>query len=287
MSKTFNLSLVLDEKGKNRIDLVTTDNLSELDDFIMSNFVTTKDVREKYKEAIDIFYQKNKELMATFKRKWRGSVVIVYDDNGVLTKIPMMYKDGRTIKSLNECLEIFNLTIHDKKKMKYLVDNKPGIFTGEELNYFYRANYYVNYTQYTKKDKKAYEDFIDLFQKRMTICDDETLYCHFRSLMDYFDFGIGKNKEYVKVTSVEADKLSEMEKDMLYHKLFHGNGEIVKYSEIKTPEREGVEVLDSAPEEFEYVFYKALDTGDFDKLYDMYSIEEIEKYTNLLERKRK
>lgn len=287
MSKTFNLSLVLDEKGKNRIDLVTTDNLSELDDFIMSNFVTTKDVREKYKEAIDIFYQKNKELMATFKRKWRGSVVIVYDDNGVLTKIPMMYKDGRTIKSLNECLEIFNLTIHDKKKMKYLVDNKPGIFTGEELNYFYRANYYVNYTQYTKKDKKAYEDFIDLFQKRMTICDDETLYCHFRSLMDYFDFGIGKNKEYVKVTSVEADKLSEMEKDMLYHKLFHGNGEIVKYSEIKTPEREGVEVLDSAPEEFEYVFYKALDTGDFDKLYDMYSIEEIEKYTNLIKGKRK
>ena len=105
--------------------------------------------------------------------------------------------------------------------------------------------------------------------------------------MDYFDFGIGKNKENISVTSVEADKLSEMERNMLYHKLFHGNGEIVKYSEIKTPEREGVEVKDSAPEEFEYIFYKALDTGDFDKLYDMYSIEEIERYTNLLEGKRK
>lgn len=287
MSKTFNLSLILDEKGKNRIDLVTTHNLVELDDFIMSNFITTKDVRAKYKEAIDIFYQKNKKLMESFTRKWKGSVVIIYDDNGKLTKIPVMYKDGRNIKSLNECLEIFNLTIHDKKKMKYLVDNKPGVFTGEELSYFYRANYYVNYTQYTKKDKKAYEDFIDLFHKRITICDDETLYYHFRSLMDYFDFSIGKNKECVKVTSVDADKLSEMERNMLYHKLFHGNGEIVKYSEIKTPLGEGVEVIDEAPEEFKYIYYKALDTGDFDKLYDMYSIDEIEKYTNLLEGKRK
>lgn len=287
MSKTFNLSLVLDEKGKNRIDLVTSDNLVELDDFIMSNFITTKDVREKYKEAIDIFYQKNKKLMESFTRKWKGAVVIIYDDNGVLTKIPVMYKDGRNIKSLDECVKIFNLTIHDKYKMKYLVENKPGIFTGEELSYFYKANYYVNYTQYTKEDKRAYEFFIDLFHKRITICDDEKLYYHFRSLMDYFDFGIGKNKENIRVTSVEADKLSEMERNMLYHKLFHGNGEIVKYSEIKTPEREGVEVKDSAPEEFEYIFYKALDTGDFDKLYDMYSIEEIERYTNLLEGKRK
>ena len=46
----------------------------------MSNFTNTEDVRTKYKEVIDIFFQKNADFFKKIKRKYRGSVVITYDD---------------------------------------------------------------------------------------------------------------------------------------------------------------------------------------------------------------
>ena len=70
MKKIFNLSLLLDEKGLNRIDLASYNTLEELDDFIMDNFTTTEDVRTKYKEVIDIFFQKNEEFFKKLKRKY-------------------------------------------------------------------------------------------------------------------------------------------------------------------------------------------------------------------------
>ncbi len=284
MKKIFNLSLLLDEKGLNRIDLASYNTLEELDDFIMSNFVTTEDVRKKYKDAIDIFLQKNKEFLSKIKRKYRGTVVITFEDGNKVRKIPVMYKDSREMKSLEECLDIFEKSYTDKTIIKKIVDGKSSILTGEELDELNYARYYLYYTKWGSDDKKAFDSFTKMFYKRITRSND--LYYQFRYMMDYFDFGIGSNKTRVQITGVESDKLSPIERSQIYHKLYHTT-EIVKYSEIKTPEREGVEVLDSAPEEFKYVFYKALDTGDFDTLYNMYSIEEIEKYTNLIKGKRK
>ena len=284
MKKIFNLSLLLDEKGLNRIDLASYSNLEELDDFIMSNFTTTEDVREKYKGVIEIFFQKNKEFLSKIKRKYRGSVVITYEDGNRVRKIPVMYKDGRKLKDLEECLNIFEASYTDKRIIREIKDNKPSVFTGEELSELNRARYFLYYQQWGSDDKKAFNEFARIFRKR--ILNTETIYYHFRYMMDYFDFSIGENKTNIQVTSVEADKLSEIEKNRIYHDLFHGNGEIVKYGDIKTPESEGVEVLDSAPDEFKYVFERALETGDFDKLYDMYSIEDIDRWTNLHKGKR-
>ena len=284
MKKIFNLSLLLDEKGLNRIDLASYNTLEELDDFIMNNFTTTEDVRVKYKEAIDIFFQKNKDFFKNLKKKYRGTVVITFEDGNKIRKIPVMYKDGRKLKDLDKCLQIFEETYTDKKIIRNIQDRKPSVFTGEELDELDYARYYLHYKQWSSDDKKAFDTFAKMFHKR--VLNTETLYYHFRYMMDYFDFGIGLNKTRVQITGVESDKLSQIERSQIYHKLYHTT-EIVKYSEIKTPEREGVEVLDTAPEEFKYVFYKALDTGDFDTLYNIYSIEEIEKYTNLIKGKRK
>ena len=277
MKKIFNLSLLLDEKGLNRIDLASFSHLEELDDFIMSNFVTTEDVREKYKEAIDIFFQKNKEFLSKLKRKYRGTIVITFEDGNKVRKIPVMYKDGRKLKDLEECLNIFESSYTDKKIIREIKDKKPSVFTGEELDELNYARYFLYYQQYGTDDMKAFGVFARMFRKR--ILNTESLYYHFRYMMDYFDFSIGENKTNVRVTSVEADKLSEIEKNKIYHDLFHGNGQIVKYSEIKTPERENIEVIDEAPDEFKYVFNKAIETGDFETLYNMYSIEEVERYT--------
>ena len=277
MKKIYNLSLTLDKDGKNRIDLASFSNLEELDDFIMSNFTTTEDVRTKYKEVIDIFFQKNADFFKKIKRKYRGSVVITYDDGNKVRRIPVMYKDGRRLKDLEECLNIFEESYLNKEIIREIKKYKPDIFTGEEIGRLNRARYFLYYQQYSADDMKEFGAFARMFRKR--ILNTETLYYHFRYMMDYFDFSIGENKTNVMVTEVKTDKLSDIEKSKIYHSLYHGNGEIVKFSEIKTPEREGIEVVDNAPEEFKYAFYKALDTGDFDILYNLYSIEEIEKYT--------
>ena len=277
MKKIYNLSLTLDTDGKNRIDLASFSNLEELDDFIMSNFTNTEDVRTKYKEVIDIFFQKNADFFKKIKRKYRGSVVITYDDGNKVRRIPVMYKDGRRLKDLEECLNIFEESYLSKETIREIKKYKPDIFTGEEIGRLNRARYFLYYQQYSADDMKEFGAFARMFRKR--ILNTETLYYHFRYMMDYFDFSIGENKTNVMVTEVKTDKLSDIEKSKIYHSLYHGNGEIVKFSEIKTPEREGIEVVDNAPEEFKYAFYKALDTGDFDILYNLYSIEEIEKYT--------
>ena len=281
MSKTFNLSYLLDVYGKKRIDLISFSSLEELDDYIISNFVTNLDVRKRYKQVIDPFYEKVKRGNPS---KWPGNIDIVYDDNGDIMKIPVMYKDGRKIKDIDTCLSIFKEAIHDKLIMKNLMTEKPDVFSDEEKYYYYKAIYYIDYG--VNSDKEKYDDFIERFYKRITK-DERMLYYHFRNMMDYFDFSIGSNKERVRVTFVDELKLSKIEHDKLFHELYHGNGEIIKFSKIKTPEREGVEVIDSAPDDFKYAFYKALDTGDFDTLYNMYSLEEIEKYTNLIQGKRK
>lgn len=298
MSKVFNLSYVLDEKCKKRIDLVSSNRLEELDDFIMSNFTTTDDVREKYKEVIDIFCQKNKDILEKAKKKgYRGYVVITYQDGDHVRRIPVMYKDGKKLKNIYECIEIFNENYNKKEIIREIRNKKYDVFTGEELTQLYFARYYLYYLQWTKKDEDDFNKFADMFYKRIIgnkkgkvkedDLDLEKLYYHFRYMMDYFPFSTGKNKERVAVTGIKVDKLSEIEKAKVYHELYHGPSDIIKYSEIKTPDREGVEVIDSAPDDFKYAFYKALDTGDFDILYNMYSLEEIERYTNLLEGKRK
>lgn len=291
MSRLFNLSYIVDKEGKKRIDLIGFSNLEELDDFIMTNFTSTEDVRAKYKEAIDIFCQKNKDIFEKSKVPgYRGSIVITYQDGNKLRRIPVMYKDGRKIKSIPECIEIFNEHYQDKKIIRKIEKDKSSVFTGEELSQLYFARYYLHYKQWSKSDEEDFEKFAKMFYKRIITNnkdDNNMLYYHFRYMMDYFPFGIGKNKEHIVVTSIEADKLSQIEKNKLYHELYHGTSDIIKYSEIKTPEREGVEVIEEAPDEFKYVFYKALDTGDFDMLYDNYSLEDIDKYTNLLKGKRK
>jgi hypothetical protein len=290
MSRTYNLSYIVDKDGNNRIDLISFSHLEELDDFIMSNFVTTDDVRAKYKEVIDIFNQKNKAIFDNAKNSgYRGSIVVTYQDGNTLRRIPVMYKDGKKMKDVHECFQLFNELYNNKYIIREIKTRKSSVFSGDELSRLKKAKYYLEYTQWGSDDVDNFNDFAEMFYKRVVGAkkekvieedlDWEDLYYHFRYMMDYFPFTIGENKEHVRVTYVDVDKLSKIERDKIYHSLYHEGKEIIKYSEIKTPDREGVEVVDSAPDEFKYVFYKALDTGDFDTLYNMYSLEEIEKYT--------
>ena len=283
MGKVFNLSYVVDKDGKKRVDLASFNTLEELDDFIVSNFTTTEDVRYKYKEVIDIFREKNKATFENSKNPgYRASIVITYEDGKDVRRIPVMYKDGRKMKSIEECKEIFTKLYTDKIIIKDIRDNKKSIFTSEEMDYLYFARYYLDYQQWGSRDEQAFQSFADRFYKRIITKskDEHELYYHFRYMMDYFPFSIGENKEHIVITDIEADKLSQIERNKIYHDLYHGGKEIIKYSEVKTPDREGVEVESWAPEEFKYAFYKALDTGDFDLLYNTYSLEEIEKYTH-------
>ena len=109
MKKIFNLSLLLDTRGHKRIDLASYSNLEELDDFIMSNFTTTEDVRTKYKEVIDslnkfLFSNKTDEPVSRKERSFE----IFGREKAV---------DDSEVKSLLRHLEISESDLSKKDKL--------------------------------------------------------------------------------------------------------------------------------------------------------------------------
>lgn len=98
-----NLSLVLDEFGKVRYDLMKDVSLREIDKYTTTK-VDHHEIREDYKEQIASFLESQKEFTSTFKREEnkKGSIVILYhdDDPEEFHKLRVLYR--KHAKKLNE-----------------------------------------------------------------------------------------------------------------------------------------------------------------------------------------
>ena len=294
----FYLSLVLDKDGYEKKDLITSNRLDNLDNYIKKNFKDHRDVRRKYDEEIGEYCLQNMKFIQEENqrnhRNWTGAITILFPVEEYnyekseyelkYIKLPIFYKDGKELKSEDECLKIIREKLKDREMVKKLFHERGFLLSEDEIRYYFNAEHYINGIISGGEEKDNFDDFGDTFCKRLKNLPKHIKYYYLRCLTDMFGLFNEHKKERVRVKSVKGEKLSKIDKVELNKKKTH---EIINYEEEITPERESVEVEETAPDEFKYVFYKALDTGDYDTLYNMYSIDEIERYSNLLKEKRK
>jgi len=305
MSRLFSLSYVIvkyknDENNQDnekkldysvRKDLVSFSSLLDLDEYVQRNFYHSKEVRERYQEEINDFCNNNqraKDLLTKLKgkspnRKSFGEISIICKDGNEEYKIPIMYKEGKRLKALIDCLNILKEKIKDNNIVKELYSKKKYLFSPDDLADLKATKYILDGYNGLQDDVKRLESLKTSFYRRLKRFDDEYKYdeeyYYFRCMMDILGLYNGNNKTYANITSYDKDKISKIPKAKVTKKITESHTDIMLYDDEPTSEREEVTVIDSAPEEFKYAFYKALDTGDFDLLYNIYSLEEIEKYT--------
>lgn len=278
----FYLSLLLDKDGNKRLDLVTSDRIDNLDNFIKKNFSNHQDVRRKYDQEISEYCLDNmdfiKEENTRNHRNWTGAITILfpveeynYQKNVYETryiKIPVMYKDGIELQSKDECLKIIRERLKDRTKFKELFEQRGFLLSGDEIRCYYQAKNYINEILNGGSEKKAYDDLVDVFCKRISKMPDHISYYYFRCLMDIFELAKKTNKTRVKIKSVETDKLAKI-----------GKREQKRLDKEAYEQSQGIEIMESAPEEFAFILTRAIETGDYESLYNMYSLDEIERFT--------
>lgn len=145
-----NLSLVLDENGEIKLDLIKNQDLEIIDKYTITK-ENHNDIREDYKKEIDDFLELNKNYISTFKKEnnKKGSIVITFKDevnkhrklrvlyqknskklevDKLITKI---YNSLKKIDDIDKTLEIinnyFNLIFNSDYEIKTILSNKRNL----------------------------------------------------------------------------------------------------------------------------------------------------------------
>lgn len=202
----FHLSFLLDSVGYNRIDLINSNSLRELDNFIMKNFKSSQDVRERYSEEISEFCLNNMNFIQKEnkrnQRNWTGSIVIIAerhnDKVNYFHKIKVMYHNSLKLLTFKETIKKIKNKMHDKKILNEMRTKKAFLFSENEKDLL-------------RKNDKEYSDYflnmaIDFFINRLKKNDEWSYYCR-RTLtnlceLDQKEIALSKGK--LKITDLEV-----------------------------------------------------------------------------------
>lgn len=145
-----NLSLVLDEKGEIRLDLINNQELNIVDEYTSSK-ENHNEIREDYKEQISNFLELNKNYVASLKldANKKGSIVITFtDEANRLRKLRVLYKKSsnkldtdklinkiyntlKKIDDIDKTIEIINnysnLMFNSDFELKTVISNKRNL----------------------------------------------------------------------------------------------------------------------------------------------------------------
>jgi hypothetical protein len=275
----------LDDVGSVGITLYEFNSLEEMDKFL-TRFKDSDEVREYYHDAIDRFLktpQAVNYLKGVTSRENNGYVKgYFFDKYNKKRSIGLLYQDELTID--RHLFATLRKNLEDRKILREIYDHKYFLLGSQDLKMELRRCVMYNGTS-------TY--FIRDFVRQIENKSEEDKYLYVRCLCHVCKL-IKKKKHEVQMKVVEVGKLGQIDSYKLERDTSHlfvtGKKEIkelMKYDTVPTSEREQVEVVDWAPEEFKYAFYKALDTGNFDMLFNIYSLDVIDRYTNLLKGKRK
>ena len=168
MSKTYCLSFSIDNDGKNSFDLVTSNSLYKLDQF-MQKFVDDKDVRRYYDEEIGEFCLYNMKIIQEENernhRNRTGGIYIFersYNDEGKLymsRSIKVIYKDY-CLPPRRSCLyKIQRALEEDGDKLEQLLKVKWFVLENDEKNLLKRF--------LDEGDEHYYDEFISRFISRI------------------------------------------------------------------------------------------------------------------------
>lgn len=275
----------LDDVGNIGLTLAEFDSLEEMDEFL-TKFKDSDEVRNYYYDRINKFLKTPcvvSYLNSVTTRANNGYVKgYFFDKYNKKRSVGLLYQDKLNID--RHLFATLRKNLVDRKVLREIYDRKYFLLGSQDMKMELGRC-----VKYNKTSTYFIRDFVRMIEDK----DDEEKYLYLRCLCHTCKL-LERKKHEVKLKVVKVDKLSpidgyQLEKDNSY--LFVSSKkeikELMKYETVPTSEREGVMVVDWAPDEFKYAFYKALDTGNFDMLFNIYSLDVIERYTNLLEEKRK
>ena len=258
MNRIFHLSFLLDRDGYNRIDLISFDTLSKLDNFIMKRFKKTVDVRKKYEQEISEFCLDNMSFIikenTKNKRNWLGSIVILADERNYddktekLYKIPIIYQNDKKMLSKEDCLKKIREKLNDKSVVRKIFEEKRYLLSDYEKDLLIK--------NYSRSDDKYLKSFIGNFYNRLKhLKSDEILYFYCRCLMNTCSL----NELLIKTKFGTIDNID------LNMKI---DTNIVKKNSYSN----------------DAYFNSLINDDNYEELFNIYSIDEIVRDSNIFER---
>ena len=251
MSKVYNLSFILDKDGYNSINLISFYKLSDLDKYINKYFKNTNDVRKRFDTEIGEMCLDNMEFIQEENREnnrnWTGSIVIIEDEvnnDDVVTsfnKMSVLYQDDNKLLPRNACIKKIKEMLCNDVVLFEIMSNKRFLLSQNEFDLLniYRKTH----------NSKFKIDAIAFFIRKLKSYDDELCYRYCRYL--------------ARICKLYGDS-----KNIVFSK-FPNEMEDIHEDEIPCYDR----VYDD-----EYLD-QLFENGDYDQLYSLYSLEEIENYS--------
>ncbi len=265
------LRFEIDDCGTIGITLMEFKTLREMDEF-MKQFHDSNDVRRYFFDKINTFL-KTKEAKRFFDnpakdgRERNGYIICYHEyDYHKMRRISCLYDNEITSDSLYTKLRE---ALYDPKVLKEIYDRKyfllPSAFSKDELR---RA--VVNH-----RSPKA---FVDDFVRYIHNLDPERQYIYFRSLCDICNL-LSFPKQ---TTAITVKVIVERNIEGITEYSLHDMGEFHYDVSMEDEPMEEFEycAYSWAPQHFIDVFYEAIRTEDYDRLFNEFTQEEIDLYSN-------
>ena len=249
----------LDQDGKNGIILKHSNDLLEIDNYIINNFKTRNDLFNYYNEDIGEFCLDKRKLIELENRRNNHnrlgaiSLFCKYQNSygTSFIKIPIIYGNDKRLLSSNSCLRKIKEKLDDINILKKIFISKKYLLTYYEyelLSLYLRFN-----------DLKNKKKFIDSFVNRIKKYDDQKRYLYFRSLMN--------------LCSLNELELKTLKGNISLNTNIPINTVIKKESTKKNIKLDSYSLDD--------YFNSLIENNDYENLHKYYDIETIEKNTNI------
>ena len=258
IKRTFNLCITLGEDGKLNEDLIISNSLYKLDEYIKNNFNSHRDVRKKYDSLIGEFCLDNMDRIINENMRNEdnrtGNIVILekdYNEKDELVgikRIKVIYGNSELL-SRSGCIKKIKKELEKDNKLKKLRKDKAYLLSKNEMDLI---DSYFNYHNNKRKSSA-----IAFLTKRI---EEES------SVMAYYDCRCLARlcnlvRSVVKTSKVTIKNIS----DGIPKRI-----EVVK-------ENTHTKMVDSDDLLKVDYFDTLIEQGDDEELYNLYSIDEIQK----------
>ena len=247
----FHLSIVLDRDGYNRQDLYSCKTLKELDEYLLK-FRNHQEVREVYFEEIGEFLLDNMKYIRENEKKNNrannGRICIVYEGkNGKLRMFSIIYQNDGIILEKKRCFRKIRNELNNDNTLKELLNRKRYLLSQYEIDLL--SQYLMFPTSYKKYKRIFINDFIARLEKM----SDDNLYMYLRSIMKMCGLLYKKNSLQTKHGTIDNIDINMPSETTLRRDL----------------------IIDDCNDE---LFMRLYQSGDYERLNELYDIEEIDKY---------
>lgn len=259
IKKTFNLCITIGKDGKLNEDLVISNSLYKLDEYIKNNFNSHRDVRKKYDSLISEFCLDNMDKIINENIRNEdnrtGNIVILekdYNEKDELVgikRIKVIYGDSELL-SRSGCIKKIKKELDKDNKLKKLRKEKGYYLLSK--NEMDLIDSYFNYHN-TKRKSSAIAFLTKRIEKESSVMAYYDCRC-LASLCNLVRSVAKTSKVTIKNISDDIPKRIEVLKENIHTEMVDSD-DLLKVDYFDT----------------------LLEQGDDEELYNLYSIDEIQK----------